>query len=36
MGTIIAAGTRDTNDILQQADVLEKAREIGKNLSAEN
>jgi len=36
MGTIVAAGTRDTNDILQQTDVLEKAREIGKNLSAEN
>jgi hypothetical protein len=28
MGTIVAAGTRDKNDILQQADVLEKAREI--------
>ena len=36
MGTIVAAGTRDTNDILQQTDVLEKARDIGKNLSAEN
>jgi multimeric flavodoxin WrbA len=35
-GTIVATGTRDTNDILQQTDVLEKAREIGKNLSAEN
>jgi len=34
MGTIVATGTKDTNDILQQADVLEKAREIGKNLSA--
>jgi len=33
-GTIVATGTRDKNDILQQADVLEKAREIGKNLSA--
>jgi len=36
MGTIVASGTRDTNDILQQTDVLEKARKIGKNLSAEN
>ena len=36
MGAIVAAGTKDTNDILQQTDVLEKAREIGKNLSAEN
>ncbi|MGD8893459.1 MAG: flavodoxin family protein [Desulfobacterales bacterium] len=36
MGTIVAAGTRDTNDILQQTDVLEKARKIGMNLSAEN
>ena len=31
-GTIVAAGTRDQNDILQQTDLLEKAREIGKNL----
>ena len=31
-GTMVATGTRDKNDILQQADVLEKAREIGKNL----
>ena len=30
--TIVATGTRDRNDILQQADVLEKAREIGKNM----
>ena len=34
IGTIVAAGTRDKNDILQQTHVLEKAREIGKNLSA--
>jgi hypothetical protein len=27
-GTIVAAGTRQENDILEQADVLEKAREI--------
>jgi multimeric flavodoxin WrbA len=33
-GTIVATGTRDKNDILQQADVLEKARKIGKNLLA--
>ena len=31
-GTMVATGTRDKNDILQQEDVLEKAREIGKNL----
>jgi len=31
-GTLVAAGTRDKNDILQQTDLLEKAREIGKNL----
>lgn len=30
--TIVATGTRDKNDILQQADLLEKARKIGKNL----
>jgi multimeric flavodoxin WrbA len=33
-GTIVATGTRDKNDILQQTHVLEKAREIGKNLLA--
>jgi multimeric flavodoxin WrbA len=33
-GTIVAAGTRDKNDILQQTQLLEKAREIGKNLTA--
>jgi hypothetical protein len=33
-GTIVATGTRDKNDILQQTHVLEKAREIGKNLTA--
>jgi hypothetical protein len=33
-GTIVAPGTRDENDILQQAVVFEKAREIGKNLLA--
>jgi multimeric flavodoxin WrbA len=31
-GTMVATGTRDQNDILQQTDLLEKAREIGKNL----
>ncbi len=31
-GTIVAVGTRDKNDILQQTDLLAKAREIGKNL----
>jgi len=31
-GTLVAAGTRDKDDILQQTDLLEKAREIGKNL----
>jgi multimeric flavodoxin WrbA len=33
-GTMVATGTRDPNDILQQTDLLEKAREIGKNLVA--
>jgi len=33
-GTIVGAGTMDKDDILQQADVLEKAKEIGKNLLA--
>jgi len=33
-GTIVATGTRDKNDILLQEDTLEKAREIGKSLSA--
>jgi multimeric flavodoxin WrbA len=33
-GTIVASGTRDKDDILQQADMLAKAREIGKNLLA--
>ena len=33
-GTIVVPGTRDKDDILQQADVLAKAREIGKNLLA--
>lgn len=33
-GTIVAAGTRQENDILQQADVLEKAKEIGMSLTA--
>jgi multimeric flavodoxin WrbA len=32
-GTLVAAGTRDKKDILQQTDTLEKAREIGKNLA---
>ena len=32
-GTIAAAGTRQENDILQQADVLERAREIGMSLT---
>lgn len=31
-GTLVATGTRDKNDILQQTDILEKARKIGKNL----
>ena len=31
-GTMVATGTRDKNDILQQADLLGKAREVGKNL----
>ncbi|MFZ0485227.1 MAG: hypothetical protein WAL93_17695, partial [Desulfobacterales bacterium] len=31
-GTLVATGTRDKNDILQQTELLEKAREIGKNL----
>ena len=30
--TIVATGTREKNDILDQTDMLEKAREIGKNL----
>ena len=30
--TIVATGTRNEDDILQQPDVLEKAREVGKNL----
>ena len=33
-GTIVAFGTRDKNDILQQTELLEKAREIGKKLVA--
>ncbi len=33
-GAIVAAGTRQENDILQQADVLEKAREIGMSMTA--
>lgn len=32
-GTIVAAGTRQENDILGQADVLEKASEIGMRLT---
>ncbi|MGD8981606.1 MAG: flavodoxin family protein [Desulfobacterales bacterium] len=31
-GTIVGTGTRDKNDILDQTDVLEKAKEIGKKL----
>lgn len=31
-GTLVAAGTRDKKDILDQTDKLEKAREIGKKL----
>lgn len=31
--TIVATGTRDKNDILRQKDVLEKARQIGKELA---
>ena len=30
--TIVATGTRDKNDILDQTDILEKAKEIGKEL----
>jgi multimeric flavodoxin WrbA len=30
--TLVATGTRDKKDILQQTDMLEKAKEIGKNL----
>jgi multimeric flavodoxin WrbA len=33
MGTIVAAGTRQENDILQQAEVLEKARQMGRSLT---
>jgi multimeric flavodoxin WrbA len=33
-GTIVAAGTRQEDDILKQADVLEKARGIGMRLTA--
>jgi multimeric flavodoxin WrbA len=33
-GTIVATGTRDKNDILQQTDLLEKARKIGRKLVA--
>ena len=32
-GTIVAAGTKQENDILQKADVLERAREIGMSLT---
>ena len=32
--TIVATGTRDKNDILQQTDLLEKARKIGRKLVA--
>jgi hypothetical protein len=31
-GTLVAVGTRDKNDILRQTDLLEKAREIGREL----
>ena len=31
-GKIVAAGTRDKNDILHKTDLLKKAREIGKKL----
>jgi len=31
-GSIVAAGTHEKDDILQQAEVLEKAKEIGKKL----
>jgi hypothetical protein len=31
-GTIVGTGTRNKNDILDQTDVLEKAKEIGKKL----
>ena len=31
-GTIVATGTMDKNDILQQTEILQKAREIGKKL----
>jgi multimeric flavodoxin WrbA len=30
--TFIASGTREKDDIIQQTDLLEKAREIGRNL----
>ena len=30
--TLVATGTRDKNDILDQTDILEKAKEIGKKL----
>ncbi len=33
-GTIVATGTMDKDDILQQTDILDKAKEIGKNLVA--
>ena len=33
-GTIVAAGTRQEDDILKQADVLEKARDMGMRLTA--
>ncbi|MGA7876711.1 MAG: flavodoxin family protein [Desulfoferrobacter sp.] len=32
-GIIVAAGTRELDDILQQKDLIEKARELGKNLA---
>ena len=35
-GTMVVTGTRDQNDILQQAKVLEKAKNLGKDLVACN
>ncbi len=30
---VVAAGTRELDDILKQKDLIEKARELGKNLA---
>jgi hypothetical protein len=33
-GTLVASGTREKDDILQQIDVLDRAKETGRSLMA--